>query len=484
MIKMATAQFNPEQAVRTLGVEVRELFCDSRKAVAGGAFAAYPGAQHDGREYINDAVSKGAAGVFWDPDRFAWPDKVQIPNVAVSQLSARVGQLADFVYGAPSSQLFAAAVTGTNGKTTVAHFTAQLLQSAGQTVGISGTLGAGIFGAAMMSIPNTTPDAASLHRLLRGFADQGAQAAVMEASSHGIAQHRLSGIRLGAAALLNIQRDHLDYHGEWDNYRRVKIQLLKTEGLQTAIVNADDEAVAAAAAECAAPVWSFGARGKQLQLREVSEVRGGQLLSLDGECGKVRYFLAAPGYHNAQNFMAAALLSRAAGMEWKKILSCELSPPKGRLQRVNPGGSPAVYIDYAHTPDALSAVLSSFAGRQGRLLVVFGCGGARDSGKRRQMGRVAASLADVGIVTDDNPRSENPAAIRAEVAAGGMHLREVAGRGEAIATALEEASSGDIVVIAGKGHEEYQEIGETRRPFSDEQTARQLLRARGEAGTC
>ena len=475
--------FEAATVLRRLGVPVRDLFCDSRRPVRGGIFVARPGEREDGRLHIADALKSGAAGVLWDPDGFSWSPDLNAPNVPVPHLGERVGFFADEVYGAPSHRLFVAAITGTNGKTTTAWFAAQLLSQGGLPTGVVGTLGAGMWGEEMSPPENTTPDAIVLHRFLRDFADSGARAAVMEASSHGIAQGRLAGVRLAAAALLNIRHDHLDYHGDMESYRKTKIGLLQSESLHTAIVNADDEFAAAAAANaCAEKIMTFGERGDTLRLCGVSDSEEGRTLFLDGEEGKRECFLRPRGAHNAANFMAAALIARAAGVPWRKIDSAALTLPHGRLQRINPGGAPAVYVDYAHTPDALSAVLDSFSGRRGRLWLVFGCGGNRDLEKRREMGRIAASCADVAIITDDNPRDESPRQIRAAVMAGGVSLREIAGRGDAIAAAIKDAAKNDTVIIAGKGHEEYQDIGGARRPFSDAETARECLRVRGGAG--
>lgn len=475
--------FDAAAVLRQFGAPVRALFSDSRQTLPGGVFVAYPGLRGDGRKHIADALAAGAAGVLWEEEGFQWPRELSAPNAPITRLAERAGLLADAVYGAPSRRLFTAAITGTNGKTTAAFFAAQLLSQGGFPTGIIGTLGSGVCGEEMHALENTTPEAIVLHRLLRDFADGGARAAVMEASSHGIAQQRLAGVHLAVAALLNIQRDHLDYHGSLESYRRVKTQLLQSEGLQTAIVNADDEFAAAAVSSSSADeVRTFGAHGEALRLRGIDVADGGQTLDLDGDEGKRQCFLPVRGRHNAYNFMAAALIARAAGVPWEAMRTDALTLPRGRLQRINPGGAPAVYVDYAHTPDALTAALSSFAERQGRLWLVFGCGGARDTGKRREMGRTAASLADIAIITDDNPRDENPQKIRAEVASGGVYLREIAGRGAAIAAAIEESKDEDTILIAGKGHEEYQDIGGARRPFSDAKTAEMLLLLRAHDG--
>ena len=483
--------FSAARMLKRLGVPARGLFCDSRRARRGGVFLAYPGFRSDGRRYIAEALRAGASGVFWEAEGFSWPPGLSAPNAPVLGLARRAGLFADAVYGAPSRRLFAAAVTGTNGKTTASFFAVRLLRQSGVFAGCVGTLGAGTAEDKMIRTDNTTPDAVSLHEFLRDFADAGARAAVLEASSHGIVQRRLAGVRLGAAALLNIGRDHLDYHGNMRSYRRAKARLLRTEGLQTAVVNADDaHCVRAAEQSRAAEVWTFGrgkgfgkGGGKTLRLISAVSEKNGMRLKLDGAWGKREADLRVLGLHNAENFMAAALIALAAGASWDSFRPHELSPPRGRLQRINAGGKPAVYVDYAHTPDALAAALSALRGNGGRLWAVFGCGGARDAGKRRRMGRTAAALADVAIITDDNPRGEPASRIRAQILSGGKHLREIPGRAKAIAAAVADADGADSVLIAGKGHEEYQEINGRRRYFSDEEAALSALSARG-SGRC
>ncbi len=478
--------FDAAAAVGRLGVPVRGLFCDSRRAARGGAFVAYPGAQTDGRQHIPQALQAGACGVFWEPEGFQWPAEITAPNAPVPSLAHRAGFLADEVYGAPSRRLFVAGITGTNGKTTASHFAAQLLRQSGADTGQIGTLGAGMADEELTPADNTTPDALALHEMLRDFAAAGAKAAVLEISSHGIAQRRIAGIRFSAAALLNIGRDHLDYHGDMESYKQTKAELLRAAELKTAVANADDADCLRAAQQAEAEkVWTFGERGETLRLAAVSSCRDGMEIELDGAWGKQKARLGFFGRHNIDNFMAAALIALAGGASWESFRPQKLRLPRGRLQRINPGESPAVYVDYAHTPDALEAALRALRGRcGGRLWAVFGCGGARDCGKRREMGKTAAALADIVLITDDNPRGEAADKIRAQIISGASGMREIPGRAEAIAAAVAEAGEKDAVLIAGKGHENYQEINGRRAPFSDEETARAALSAREKAGRC
>ncbi|MBE8159047.1 MAG: UDP-N-acetylmuramoyl-L-alanyl-D-glutamate--2,6-diaminopimelate ligase, partial [Betaproteobacteria bacterium] len=307
---------------------MRELFCDSRRMRRGGIFVAYPGRRADGRGHIAEALRAGASGVFWEAEGFSWPSRWKTPNVPVPALARRAGLLADAVYGAPSRRLFTAAITGTNGKTTASFFAAKLLRQSKIPAGCIGTLGAGMAEDSMIPTDNTTPDAISLHGFLRDFAAAGAKAAVLEASSHGIVQRRLSGIRLAAAALLNIGRDHLDYHGAMQSYRRAKTKLLRTEGLQTAAINADDARCVQAAEQCRAPnIWTFGKKGKTLRLISAAPEKDGMRLKLDGAWGKKEARLRVLGAHNADNFMAAALIAAAAGASWEAFRPHELTPP-------------------------------------------------------------------------------------------------------------------------------------------------------------
>ena len=479
---LCSGMFEAAAVLRQLGISAKEIYCDSRQVSAGSIFAAYPGASDDGRRYIKNAIAAGAAGVLWDPKEFALSQDIKIPNVAVSKLATRIGQLADEIYCHPSHQVWTAAVSGTNGKTTVSHFAAQLLAQSGRRAAVIGTLGAGVIGESMRPLDNTTPDAITIHRLIRDFNQHNIQAAIIENSSHGIAQKRLAGVSLKAAALINIGYDHLDYHGGIENYRKVKSQFLQTEMLETAIINADDEyCVTAGKKTTANTLWTFGERGDTLQLLSLAEREGRSIMRLR-DYGE--FELPFVGRHNVDNFMAAALIAQAAGAAWEDFNPHLLSLPRGRLQRVNPREFPQVYIDYAHTPDALSAALSSFATRHGRLWVVFGCGGNRDFSKRQQMGKIASSLADVTIVTDDNPRYESADAIRAEIMLGGLNLLEIPKRQDAIAMAIAEADAKDIILIAGKGHETYQQIGDVRYECVDEDIARQALAARAGRRLC
>lgn len=482
--------------VRALGVPVAGLVCDSRRARDGVAFAAFPGEAADGRRFIGSAVAAGAVGVFWEREGFVWRESWGVPNVAVDGLRARCGEIADAVFEAPSRALEVAAVTGTNGKTTVTAFVAQLLRFAGRRCGVVGTLGAGEWeGGEWRRLGNTTPDAALLQECLRGFADAGVEACAVEASSHGICQGRLRGTRLAVAAVTNVAVDHLDYHGDWDGYCAAKAALFDAPFAGVAVRNADDygcEVLARRVARVARREWwTYGRDGTALRLRDAVWEEGGWRLEVaeGGGLGRCTLRLPVPGAHNVGNFLAAALVALALGVDAAAVREGgrTLRLPAGRMQRVEGGGGaagPAVFVDYAHAPDAVAVAVAAgrafLRARRGRLWVVFGAGGGRDAQKRAAMAR-AAGGADEVVVTDDNPRFEEAAAIRAELCRALPRARNVGGRDEAIAAAVGEAAVGDVVLVLGKGHETVQEVGGEAVPFSDVEVVRECLR-RGRKG--
>lgn len=469
--------------ISALNTPVKALSVDSGKVNAETAFVAFPGARDDGRRHIASAVAAGAAGVFWEAENFSWPAEWKVPNVAVADLKSQYGYLADAVYGEPSRHLPLVAITGTNGKTTVSHLVAQLLQQRDVKSGLIGTLGAGLLGA-LEPQKNTTPDAAALHSWLCRFIAQGAGAAVLEASSHGIVQGRLNGLRLAAAVFTNAGRDHLDYHKTTERYWQAKAQLFDMPHIGAAILNADDGFCRRLAETVIPPLLTFGKSGSDLRLLQMAPTGSGWRLQIDGILGRHDFELPLMGAHNVYNFMAAALAALVLDMPAANIIqaAASLRLPAGRMQQV--GEAPRVYVDYAHTADALAAALAAARahGGSGRLIAVLGAGGGRDRGKRGDMGRAVAA-ADVVIVTDDNPRDEDPAQIRAELCrAAGAAAVDIAGRAPAIAAALEQARRGDTVLILGKGHETTQQVGGDCMPFSDVQMVRDWLEKSGACG--
>jgi UDP-N-acetylmuramoyl-L-alanyl-D-glutamate--2,6-diaminopimelate ligase len=455
--------------------EITGVTADSRRVQPGFLFAALPGTQVDGREFAMKAVAGGAAAVLAG-------ERIQglsVPLVTSPDPRRAYALAAAQFWGAQPTTCIA--VTGTNGKTSVANFCRQMFATAGRTSASMGTLGLTVSrpdGTSEQLTPTglTTPDAADIAELLAKVADMGVTHFAMEASSHGVDQRRLDGVKLQAAGFLNLTQDHLDYHGTMGAYRAAKLRLFETLLPRggTAVLNADSDAYPAfaAAAVCAGQsVVSVGEKGQGVRLLSRTLLPEGQRLKLNvhGLAAEVRLPLA--GGFQASNALVALGLCMAAGLSAEEALAGleTLEGAAGRLQRVGTGprGGEA-YVDYAHTPDGLETVLAALRPHvRGKLIVVFGAGGDRDRGKRPIMGEIAGRLADVAIVTDDNPRSEDPAAIRAEVLAGANGLKEIGDRREAIREAAALLGDGDILVVAGKGHEQGQKVGDVVHPFDD-----------------
>jgi UDP-N-acetylmuramoyl-L-alanyl-D-glutamate--2,6-diaminopimelate ligase len=462
---------------------------DSRKVTAGFLFAALPGVNVDGAQFAPKAVAAGAAAVLAGKALAG----LSAP-VIVSPDPRRAYALAAAAFHGRQPQT-CVAVTGTNGKTSVAAFCRQVFARAGRTAASMGTLGVRISrpGAAddqQITPPGlTTPDAADVAALMARMVDEGVTHLALEASSHGVDQRRLDGVKLKAAGFLNLTQDHLDYHGDMASYRDAKLRLFETllpRGA-TAVLNADSDAYpafAAAAVTSGQTVFSVGRAGQGLRLIDRTPTPRGQKLRIGFEGSTFDLELPLAGEFQASNALAAAGLCLAAGLSADEIMAGleHIEGAPGRLQRVGTGpkGGEA-YVDYAHTPDGLETVLKALRPHvQGRLIVVFGAGGDRDRTKRPIMGRIAADLADVAIVTDDNPRSEEPAAIRAEVRGGSAALQEIGDRREAIRAAAAMLQAGDVLVVAGKGHELGQTIHGVTHPFDDvAETAQALGLAHG-----
>ena len=463
-------------------VEISGLTADSRQVAAGYLFAALPGSLADGRDFIPQALEKGAAAVL-APEGTVLPKTAE--NVALitdANPRRRLALLAARFYGCQPETV--AAVTGTNGKTSVASFTRQIWQALGHQAASLGTLG--------LQPPRpdapaalTTPDPVELQRCLATLARDSVNHVVLEASSHGLDQYRLDGVRASAAAFTNLTRDHLDYHGTMEAYLAAKLRLftdlLLPEGC--AVVNIDDPAGDEVVATCRARgvrLITYGRKaGADLRLLAQEPTATGQNLKLSvfGETCDV--VLPVAGAFQADNALAALGLVLAGGAKQDEAVAAleKVSGVPGRVELV--GATPSgghVYVDYAHTPDALETVLKALRPHtQARLCVIIGCGGDRDPGKRPMMGRIAVTLADEAFITDDNPRSEDPAAIRKEMLAEAKGAQEIGDRGAAIATAVAALGPGDVLVIAGKGHETGQIVGGQVLPFDDREVARTAI---------
>lgn len=485
------------QTIEALGI--KRLTNDSRTVRPGNTFVAYPGESRDGRDYISQAIANGASNVLWERAGFKWNPRWRLPNFALRELRRHAGEIASRVYGSPSTRLRVIGVTGTNGKTTCSHWIAQALARAGRRCAVVGTLGYGLR-APLKPIVNTTPDALWLHAQLAEFARRGAQAVAMEVSSIGLDQDRVAGVEFDVALFTNLTRDHLEYHRTMRRYREAKARLFAWETLRHAVVNLDDDFGRELARRIRRPGlkvigYGFGAaRGaRAAQVTGANLVTGARGVAFDVRTpwGSTRVASPVLGRHNAYNLLGTLAVLLASGIPLKRAISAlaALRPVPGRLQSLGGGAKPLVIVDYAHTPDALEQALltlrdllaSRLTLHASRLICVFGCGGERDRGKRPLMGKVAAKLADRLVVTSDNPRGEDPRDIIEDIVAGARgsadEIEIEADRRAAILRAVAGARRGDIVLLAGKGHEAYQEIRGVRRPFSDATVAGEALAA-------
>lgn len=486
---MHLAALLPELALPpdVAALQIADLVVDSRRAGPGALFFALPGSAADGRRFAADAVARGAAAVVAARGGAAAGSLTGLPVPVIETAEPRLSlahAAARFWSPQPAT---VAAVTGTNGKTSVANFTRQIWALLGHRAAALGTLGV-VTDQGTVPLRHTTPEPTEIHRLLKGLADDGTTHVAMEASSHGLAQYRLDGVALAAGAFTNLTRDHLDYHGSAEHYRAAKQRLfseLLPEGAPAVINVAGDggEGMAAAARRRGLRLITAGERGADIALVERRPDGAVQHLTLElfGRSHAVELPLA--GDFQASNALVALglVLATGTGSDAAVAALAGLRGVPGRMDYVgsHPSGAP-VYVDYAHTPDALARVLAALRPHaERRLVVVFGAGGDRDPGKRPEMGRVAGAYADRVIVTDDNPRSEEPALIRKAVLAGCPAALEIGDRAAAIAAALSELGAGDVAVVAGKGHEQGQVVKGEVRPFDDAQVVRRILRVMG-----
>jgi len=481
---MSYPSFDPA-ALDALGVPVRALATDSRAIRPGEVFLAFPGGRFDGRRFIAQAIERGAAAVLWDSEDFGWRNEWRVPNLPVAGLKAQAGAIAAHVYRNPSANAWVAGVTGTNGKTSCTQWIAQALERCGRRTALIGTLGNG-FPGALEQATHTTPDAVSLQAQLRRHVDAGAQAVAMEVSSHGLDQGRVNGMKFDTALFTNLTRDHLDYHGDMERYGAAKAKLFHWPGLANAVINLDDEfgrKLALGLRGGTPRVLGFGIGHGDIAGHHIDLSTRGLKLEIRTPWGEARLASRLIGGFNVSNLLGTlgVLLTADLKLDDAVAALAQVEPVAGRLEMIRVPGRPLVVVDYAHTPDALAKVLETLRELVGhdagaRLICVFGCGGDRDPGKRPLMGEVATRLADLAIITSDNPRTEDPRAIVEQVAAGAHANHEIEiDRANAIAGAVISATEGDVVLIAGKGHENYQEIAETRIPFSDADAARAAL---------
>jgi UDP-N-acetylmuramoyl-L-alanyl-D-glutamate--2,6-diaminopimelate ligase len=483
---MAGVEWTEMQVGAVDDAEISGLTADSRKVAPGFLFAALPGQADDGRRFIADAKRRGAVAVLAETGTRLDAEASDLtlythlnPRLEYARLAAR--------FYAPQPTTIVA-VTGTNGKSSTVEFTRQIWTALGHPAATMGTLGL-VAPVGGRDHGLTTPDPVDLHADLHMLADNDVQHVAVEASSHGLAQYRLDGLELSAAAYTNLTRDHLDYHGTLANYLAAKLHLfadlLPANG--TAVVNFDDAYGSADVADAVrrrgARVLAYGRKGADLHMLDARPLAEGQALQLNLFGRRLEIVLPLIGEFQAMNALAALGLVVATGADPERASAvlAALQGARGRVEHVaSLKNGAAVYVDYAHTPDALERVLAALRPHTaGRLVVVFGCGGDRDKGKRPIMGEIATRLADAAYVTDDNPRMEDAATIRREVLAGAPGAQEIGDREKAIFAAIADLRSGDILVIAGKGHERGQIVGRETLPFDDAEAARRAVREVG-----
>ncbi|HEY6242140.1 MAG TPA: UDP-N-acetylmuramoyl-L-alanyl-D-glutamate--2,6-diaminopimelate ligase [Burkholderiales bacterium] len=490
-----------QQRLAAQGARMTGLSADSRNLAPGEVFLAFRGASQDGRDFIPSALARGAAAVLWERKGFEWNAAWRLPNLGVDDLRGLAGLLAHEVYGRPSEKLWTIGVTGTNGKTSCSHWIAQACGACGARTAVMGTLGAGFPNLPGSQGPgkldaglNTTPDAVALHRSLAKLLADGAQGVAMEVTSIGLDQGRVNGVAFGAALFTNLSRDHLDYHGDMENYARAKQRLFETPGLKHAVLNLDDvqgvhlarllagRGLSRAGYSCFAGVAARSGLEHYAEALAIELSPKGIAFNVKSSWGEARVESALLGRFNVSNLLGVLTTMLVSGVPFERAIAAlaYLQPVAGRMQRLGGSGKPLVVVDYAHTPDALEKTLVALKdvarASRGRLVAVFGCGGERDRGKRPLMGTVASRHADSIVVTSDNPRGEDPAAIIAEVTAAiPVEHESIEDRRTAILRAVASAGAHDVVLIAGKGHETYQEIAGRRLPFSDALEAEEAL---------
>lgn len=473
-------------------VTISGLSLDSRSVVPGDLFIALRGYRRDGREFIDEAVARGAQAILVESDSSRPMDETETLLISIRDLRAKTGHIASRFYGHPSRDMQVIGITGTNGKTSVCHFISQVLNDVepGST-GCIGTLGYGIYPDLNAAV-HTTPDAVMLHSLLADFRHNGVRRTVMEVSSHALEQGRVNGIEFDIAVFTNISHEHMDYHGDMQSYAAAKERLFYCEGLKQAVINVDDDFGKRLFEELSdrVPVLGYALEketGTGTPANVVASIikhdAEGLTLNVHTPWGEGAFRSGLIGDFNVSNLLAALATLCLTGSNLDTVLQrlAQVQAVPGRMEVFGNNTSPQIIVDYAHTPDALEQTLAQLRKLcRGKLVCVFGCGGDRDTAKRPLMGRVAEQYADRIIITSDNPRGEMPEKIIDEIAAGMAGRVETiinVDRTAAIQYAIESSSPRDLVLIAGKGHETWQEVNGKRYPFSDRQLVRNLLEA-------
>ncbi len=463
---------------------VKYITADSRKVTQGSLFLAYPGEKIDGRDFIADAIKKGASAILWDLADFNWNADWAIENIGIKNLRLQAGNIAAQFYKKPSSELWTIGVTGTNGKTSITQWLSQCFNYLNRKTVVIGTLGNG-FADQLSETSNTTPDAILLQSMLADYLKQGAAVVALEVSSHGLHQGRVNGVEFDIAVLSNLSRDHLDYHATLEEYAAAKRSLFDSIGLKMSVLNCDDDfgrQIEEDLKNAGAPVVTYGIDHGDVRATKLHfEDTYFSFVAVTPQ-GKAEVRANLIGRFNVYNVLAvlATLLASNVSLQDAVEAISHIRSAPGRMQQLGGQQLPLVVVDYAHTPDALEKVLTTLKAQKkagAKLICVFGCGGNRDAGKREIMGKMASDLADAVVVTSDNPRHENKRKIINEILQGmqGNYLIEQ-DRAKAISVGIFAAKAGDIVLIAGKGHEQYQEIKDKKYHFSDIEQAQKVLK--------
>lgn len=460
---------------------IRNITADSRFVEKDSLFIAYPGHRSDGRDYIADAVKKGAVAVLWEEGGFEWNPAWDVRNIAIPDLRLQAGYIASQFYKKPSSKLWTIGVTGTNGKTSVTQWLAQAFEGTQRKTAVIGTLGNG-FLEGMTASANTTPGPIELQKMLASYVEQEASVLAMEVSSHGLDQGRVNGVEFDVAVFTNLTRDHLDYHKTMGAYQQAKRKLFQWESLQASVINYDDpfgRTLADELNQALKHTVTYGIKSGEVRATKLELHDTHFNMHVISPYGNADVQVGLVGEFNVYNVLAVLSVLLVSGLTFDAAIEAisKLTPVKGRMQMLGGDALPLVVVDYAHTPDALEKVLTTLKKQtKSKLICVFGCGGDRDKGKRAKMGKIVGQFANAAVVTSDNPRSEDPDLIIHQILEGleANYLVEP-DRAKAITIGVLSAKPGDVVLIAGKGHEEYQEIAGEKIYFSDVKQAQLAL---------
>ena len=470
-----------KSVLKKIEYNLSDISNDSRHVKKNSIFLAYPGIHTDGRKYIAEALKKGAKAIVYEKKNFTWQKSWDAPHYGINDLKNNEGEIAHIFFKEPSKELLTIGITGTNGKTTCAYWISEIQNLLGKKTGLIGTLGYGH--KKLKPHAYTTPDAIFNHRILKEFKTEKIKSVVMEVSSHALSQGRVNGILFDVAVFTNLSRDHLDYHLNFKNYFDAKKKLFHFPSLKVAVINIDDaygKKLKLSLVQNKTKVITYGIQNGDIRASHIEYSLSSTTFQLITK--KETYKVKAPivGEFNVYNLLAVISGLVGSGLPIQKVIKqvSYISQVPGRMERLGTKLTPQVFIDYAHTPDALKKALGTLKDQtEGKLVCVFGCGGDRDKGKRKEMAEAASDLADTNFITSDNPRSESPKKIISEISRSmsGAYKIEI-DRHKAIFKAIEQAKKQDIILIAGKGHETYQEINGVRYPFSDKKYVKKALK--------